>query len=241
MFLQFVGYAALLGWQGGVRADSPDPIRRYEISTGAELAANSMSIYSVMTASLAGDISRDGVRLRAGGGYGTYSYSGARWNGVARTEMQFDGRNSWADILAGYQASIGPWTIKAFVGGAFERHTIAPFDDENLIQGEVVGVKAALETWLRLGDVAFLQTDASWSQPFEAYNVRSRLGYRVTPTISVGLDAAMMGNAAYDSGRGGVFARYEWSGGEASVSAGAAGDRDGVDGSYGALSILFRF
>jgi hypothetical protein len=151
------------------------------------------------------------------------------------------GTQAYGDLLLGGQISIGPWIIKPFVGITGEQHRIAPFDDENPVQGQKTGFKAVLETWLTMGDTAYLQTDFSWSQVFEAYSARTRIGTRLTPSLSAGLEAASVGNMSYSAGRGGLFLRYEWGGGEVSASAGAAGDRSGVDGAYGSLGILLRF
>ena len=49
------------------------------------------------------------------------------------------------------------------------------------------------------------------------------------------------GNAASDSGRGGGFARYEWLGGEMSVSGGISGDIERPRNPYGTVMYLMRF
>jgi hypothetical protein len=226
-------------------AHIPDPKagepRRFEISVGGDATQHSTSVFATMTGSLAGDIREDGWRVRTGGGYGTYSYTSPRWNGAARVPVAFDGLQTYADLLLGYHVTIGPWIVKAYVGGSYERHDLTPFDLENPVHGGRAGVKAVLETWLSIGETAFVQTDTSWSQMFEAYGTRARLGYRLTPSVSVGIEAAAIGNLAHDSGRAGSFARYEWAGGEISVSGGGAGDISGVTGAYGSVGFLVRY
>jgi hypothetical protein len=85
------------------------------------------------------------------------------------------------------------------------QHTLASFDTENDVQGKRGGVKAALETWLSIGNTAFVQTDVNWSEVFNTYSGRLRLGYRLNPAFSLGLEGAAVGNANYDAGRGGAF------------------------------------
>ena len=80
-------------------------------------------------------------------------------------------------------------------------------------------------------------------------SVRSRLGYRVIPTLSLGLegivdhadltgqierlDPRLGSPAAYvASTRLGVFARYEWFGGEVSLSAGNGAQLNEGGGDY---------
>ena len=242
--------AAVLAGFGSLPARAGDPVvfddrvglyDRYEVSAGADATRQSATVYTATTAALFGVLREDGLRLRAGAGYGTYSYSSPRWNGLTRVPVSFEGEQSFADLLVGYQASVGPMIVKLFVGGAMERHVITPFDSENGVQGDRVGLKGALETWLRFGDRAFLQTDASWSSMFEAYSARARLGTALFGQLSAGIEAAAMGNRTYDAGRAGLFTRYEWTGGEISVSGGTAGDRSGLTGGYGSIGIVVRF
>ena len=235
------GLASSVCWADSSTKNLDDLLARYETSAGAEFTAKNISLYSSMIASVSGDVRADGARLRAGGGYGWYAYNGKRWTGATQDTITFDGRQSWAELLIGYQITLGPWIVKAYAGGIQERNAVNPFDADNPQQGGGVGGKVLIETWLRMGEVAFLQTDASWSGVFDAYSARTRLGYRITPALSAGLDAAISGMSVYGAGRGGLFVRYEWTGGEASIASGAAGDRDGMLGGYGSMAVLLRF
>ena len=222
--------------------DGMPPFAWYESSTGADATRASYTLYSSATVTLWRDVRTDGMRLRIGGGYGAYSYASPRWvSPTARAVLNFDGRQAFSDVMLGYHASVGPWLAKIYIGGTYERHDITPFDQENSVQGAKLGVKAALETWLRIGDTGFLQTDTSWSPVFSGYNARARLGWRLSPAFSVGPEVAVMGNATYDAGRAGAFLRYEWDGGEVSFSAGASGDRSEISGPYGSVGFMLRY
>jgi hypothetical protein len=155
---------------------------------------------------------------------------------------------STVDLLVGYHWSSGPLILKGYVGAIQESHQITSrepgllaIDDENGVQGTKVGLKLALEAWYAFGTTGFLQFDSSWSQPFEAYGARLRAGYRLTPSLSAGLEGAALGNANHDSGRAGAFLRWEWTAGELSLSAGAAGDMETVHGGYASVGGLLRF
>lgn len=213
----------------------------YEAWAGADATAHSWSVYGGMASSFQSDIRSDGWRLRSAGGYGAYSYTSPRWNGAARTLKNFDGVQSYTVLLLGYQHTLGPWIVKGFIGATQESHAISPFDTENIVQGGKIGVKGALETWLGMGETAFLQTDMSFSDVFQSYGARVRAGYRINPALSTGLEAAAIGNATYDTGRIGPFMRIEWSAAEVSISGGAAGDQSGVTGPYGSFSLMLRF
>ena len=231
------GYAD--DWSASVELENP--VYKYEAYAGAEATSFSRSFYGGMTTSLSGDIRVDGFRLRSAAGYGTYSYTSPRWNGVARAPVNFSGVQSFTDLMLGYQHAFGPWIVKVFAGGNQDQHVIQPFDTENSVQGAKRGMKAALETWLSIGDIGFVQTETSWSQVFDTYGGRIRAGYRLNPAFSIGLEGAVNGNTVYETGRGGAFARFEWNRGEISASGGMAGDHAGATSGYGTIAVLFRF
>lgn len=234
------GALAVAGdWSTEVELENP--VFKYDAYAGGEATSHSRSFYGGMTASLSGDIRVDGFRLRSAAGYGTYSYTSPRWNGVSRVPMNFSGTQTFTDLMFGYQHAFGPWIVKVFAGGNQDQHLIAPFDTENSVQGQQRGFKAAVETWLNIDDVAFIQSETSWSQVFDTYGGRVRAGLRLNPALSTGLEGAVNGNAAYDTGRLGAFGRFEWSRGEVSASGGVAGDRANVTGGYGTVAVMFRF
>jgi len=214
---------------------------RSETWGGADVGGSAWSLYGGMAYALTGTIASDGWRLRAASTYGDYRYEGPRWDGRENREKRFEGTRASADLMLGYRHSFGPWIVKLFVGGTLDRHEVTPFDEENLVRGDRIGYKAALETWLTLGDRAFLQADASIAQPFSEFAARLRAGYRLSPVWSAGPEVAIFGHDNYGAGRMGAFARYEWVRGEISASGGVSGDRDHAVGSFGTVSVLVRF
>ena len=216
-------------------------VYNYEAWGGAEATSHSRSYYGGMTTALSGDVRTDGFRLRSAAGYGTYSYTSPRWDGQKKTPVHFEGVQSFQDVMLGFQYAMGPWIVKVYAGWTQDQHLLSPFDTKNPVQGKSDGVKGAIETWLNVADKAFVQSEMNWTEVFNTYGGRVRLGYRINPALSMGLEAAANGNAVYDSGRAGSFARFEWSGGEISASGGVAGDRSSVQGGYGSAGLLFRF
>lgn len=239
---------------------------RREAFTGTDVTSDVWLLYSGVTLAPTSDIYADGLRLRATGGYGQYRYQGHRAGDPKGTHRRFAGTVSFAEMLVGYQKRIGDLTAKALAGISAIDHEISPSDPIAagglLTQGMEYGVKGAVELWLNLGSEAWTSVDASWTNAHQTYAGRWRLGYRVMPTISLGLEAALNGNALSGQGvleddsrreplrpqsRAGVFARYEWNGGEISLSVGAAnsaydfGKADGFDEIYGTANWLMRF
>lgn len=231
--------------------EPPSPSRlTYEAAAGADGTGPSWSVYGGLTAALFGDLREDGFRLRASGGYGRYRYTRPYFDRTQRRFVwpEFFGEQTFTDLLIGYQATLGATTVKAYAGMTEERHSIAAgphspiaIDDENAVQGARRGAKIVIETWTRLSDWGFLQVDANWSQPFEAYGGRLRLGHHLDQGWSAGLESAAFGNLNHDGGRAGLFVRYEWTGGEVSASAGIDGDLDRIGGGYASIGALFRF
>lgn len=240
----------MVGADWTVVDERPPPEFQYEGWAGIDGVGASWSGYGGLNAALFGDIREDGWRLRSSGGYGRYRYQRPIYDPIRRRLVwaEFNGEMHFTDMLIGYSQAFGPVIVKAYAGLTEERHVVQPaagsaltFDDENAVQGVGRGLKLALETWVRLGDWGFMQTDVNWSAPFEAYSGRLRGGYRLNPAWSVGLEAAVFGNANHDQGRAGGFLRFEWSGGEVSLSAGAGGDISAVQGGYGSLNAMLRF
>ncbi len=96
-----------------------------------------------------------------------------------------------------------------------------------------------LESWLNVSERLWLALDASFSTLDTNPGLRARVGYRVLPGLSLGLDAsasALIEDAVAPSGdrhryglRAGPMVRYEWQGGEASLTAGLASSIDAAD------------
>jgi hypothetical protein len=148
---------------------------------------------------------------------------------------------TFADLLAGYQASLGGLTIKAFAGATADLHGLDPFDPENDVRGDAIGWKAALEGWLNISPASWAALDLSYGSAHDSFASRLRLGYRLWPRLSVGLEAGAFGNSESESGRGGALLRYEWAGGEISASAGVSGDIERPANPYATLVWLARY
>jgi Cellulose biosynthesis protein BcsS len=179
-----------------------------------------------------GSVQEDGLRLRLVAGYGADRYSGPRAIGGGSHIVTFSGTGSFAEALGGYQQQLGPLTAKVFAGIATADRRIRPDDPETAIHGAGLGGKMALETWLNLGEAAWTSVDLSWGSLYQSYAARARLGWRLTPALSAGLEAGAAGNIECDIIRAGAFVRYELASGEISLSGGATNDklRDGNGG-----------
>jgi hypothetical protein len=191
--------------------------QQFEAWTGAQAYRHVWSAYTGVTIAPFGTIEHDGWRLRIVGGYGADRYAGP-------SGTRFKAATSFADVLAGYHSQLGPLTVKVFAGAAMLDRQIEPDDPVARIRGTDLGGKAALETWLNLGDRAWAAVDLSWASLHQDYSGRLRLGWRLTPGLSSGIEVGAVGNFDADVLRTAAFLRYETASGEVSLTAGVSND-----------------
>lgn len=264
---ELIGLVGLLAGAPADRAQAGDgeaaaSVGWREVWAGVDATESTWLAYSGTTIAPLGGIHDPGLRLRFAGGYGQYAYSGRRRD-LSQPQgwrlRHFEAETAFSDALVGYLWRLGPLTAKGFVGAAGIGHTIAPLDPDNVVDGLEWGAKGVVELWLNIGDDAWASLDASYTTAHESYAARARLGYRILPTLSIGLEAGLNGNAVgsegllssrvtdgyqpidYQNGRGGAFIRYEWYGGELSLSAGVSGDIAEPTTPYATLNWLTQF
>lgn len=237
-------------WETSVEpAAALDPWRA--LSSGITATPKSWVVYASTTIAPFDSLNSDGFRVRAGGGYGVYTYTtrppaanDCRFgNG---TTANIRGRSTFSDILAGYQLQVGALTVKAFAGAAIDTQALAPFDICNANRGRAYGVKGVLETWAELSPKIWLAVDGNWTEAHGGFNAQTRLGFRLTPNLSIGLEEQALGNVAGHQLRSGAFARYAWSWGEAIASGGISSQRFDLrdlrrDDTWASLNIMFHY
>lgn len=245
--------AALLGHTAPANANPELQSSGREVWAGADVSSNVWLVYSGVTFAPWGGMHDEGFRFRAAGGYGEYEYSDrvpSLEPGTTARAVQYHAETYFADFLVGYQKRLGELTAKAFLGVSTISHDISPTDEETIAIGDETGIKGVIELWLNIGQNAWGSLDLSWASAHNTRGARARLGYRVWPKLSVGVEGGINVDAqgecrmdastasgcrsAYDKNvdpsglldyaRAGTFARYEWGTSEASISAGVLGD-----------------
>lgn len=234
-----VGAAAVLLLAAGEARAEPPGWR--EVWAGADVGPQVWLAYSGVTVAPYGHLFADGLRLRAAGGYGGYSYSGERRGAWT----SFRAETAFGEMLVGYLQRVGPLTAKGFVGIAAIEHDIAPEDPENPAQGMELGPKLVIELWLNLSAAAWSSLDLGWTSAHDTAAGRIRTGYRVFEDLSLGLEGAVNANSFGEAARAGLFARYAWDAGEVSVSAGFSGrfleQSNSLESAYTTLNWLGQF
>ena len=229
----------------------------WQVWAGADVSKNVWLVYSGVTVAPWSGMHDDGWRFRSAGGYGEYEYDSTVWDAAVpgSRQQKFNARTYYADVLIGYLKRFGELTAKGFVGASIISHDIEPLDEQALAFGEEVGVKGVIELWLNIGARGWGSLDLSWASAHDTRAARARLGYRIWPNLSLGIEGGVNVDSQaecrvdgsstspcnrlseeldqadlLDYARGGIFARYEWGTGEVSVSAGALGDSFGNGG-----------
>jgi hypothetical protein len=217
-------------------AADPDPASQKfgwrEMWGGADATKDVWLLYSGITlAPLSKDIYSDGLRIRLSGGYGQYRYVGrlidcSQMAGAASLctsrRQRYDVTYSYSDVLFGYYKRLGALTAKAFVGGSMVNHDYAIADPSRNMRGIKFGATGALELWRNVGERAWSSPDLEYTRAHGTGAARWRAGWRVQPALSVGPEVRYDMNDTDESGRAGLFVRYEWVGGELSIATGVA-------------------
>ena len=183
-----------------------------EIFTGLEASNNAISGYLGGGYAFGKGLYEPGWRLRAVGSIGRYDYQGTLFGSGADLATTFDGEGSYGAALIGYQFRSHALFVKMFAGIEAEDQQITPHDPDNSVQGSAVGLKLQAESWLDVSPTTFLSLDASYGTAFQEYWSLARIGYRVGPRLSLGLEGGALGNEEYDAGRGGGFVRLNSAG-----------------------------
>jgi hypothetical protein len=223
---------ALCGAQGHAEEPEAPAPPHVETWSGAEVFRRVWSVYSGATVAPFGGVQDDGFRLRGVVGYADYG----------------EGVTTFGDVLIGYHMQLGPVTIKVF-GGL----TVIQQLPDPSVPGPEYGGKGVLDAWWNITDQAWASADLSFGSTHMDYGGRIRLGWRLWPELSAGLEGGSGGTAQpdgqSDTSRVGAFLRYEWATGEVSISGGwaAEGPRWGrwheaeSPAPFGTVSLLTRF
>jgi hypothetical protein len=226
-----------------------------EFWAGADASSNTWLIYSGTTIAPWSDIYSNGWRFRLASGYGQYTFESTVIAQAFARKEEAKSRFTFTEALAGYHLRLDPLTVKAFAGYAMvncnpEQPDIINRDNgtyefAKICQGSEDGMKGALELWLNIGDKAWSSLDVGYTTAHETGSARVRAGYRVLPTVSIGPELIYNVQEDNENIRAGLFARYEWFGGEISAAAGLARDYyDGEeldDNPYANINLLVQY
>jgi hypothetical protein len=134
------------------------------------------------------------LRVRGGGGHYEYNRTATLSQGV---DYQV------GEAMLGYQIFSGPTRLTLYAGGNVEHHDNP--DPLATVAGTEFGFKAQGELFSSFAPNWYALLLANYSTAFQSYFVLGKLGYKVTNIVSVGPEAAALGNDRYDAVRAGGF------------------------------------
>jgi Cellulose biosynthesis protein BcsS len=203
-------------------ATAEDP--HSEIFTGLEASNNAVSGYLGAGYAFGKGLYETGWRLRAVGSLGRYDYDGTLFGAGANLATTFEGEASYGAALLGYQFRAQALFLKLFAGVEAEDQAITPRDPANSVQGSAAGLKLVAESWLDISPLWFLSADASYGTAFQQYWSLARVGRRLGPRFSLGIEGGALGNEEYDAGRAGGFLKANLRSVEITLSGGFTGN-----------------
>lgn len=195
-----------------------------EFFTGFDASDNAAGFYAGGGYAFGNGLYEEGWRVRAVGSFGRYNYDGTLPSQGSEVPVTFDGEDSFGAALIGYQFRHDALFLKLFAGIEAEDQHIVPHDPHNAVQGSELGLKLQAESWFDLSSRVFLSLDASYGTAFQEYWSLARAGYRLGPSLAVGLEGGALGNEEYNAGRGGGFMRLDFRKVEITLSGGFTGN-----------------
>ena len=208
-FALCVLHAASLSMLGLAGAAEAGESSRIEVFTGFEATDNAESGYLGFGYAFRNGLYESGWRLRAVTSLGRYDYSGSVFGNARQGDIEFDGDSLFGSALLGYQLRAGSLFVKLFAGVEAEDHEIQPRDPQNSVQGSKLGARFVAESWYELSPRWVFSLDAAYGTAFEEYWSLARMGYRLRPRLTIGLEGGALGNQEYDAGRAGGFGRID--------------------------------
>jgi len=238
------------------------PAAKTETWAGGDAFRDVWSLYSGTDIALGGPIVEDGLRLRIVGGYGEYRHACKKLdpNGLKPFVRRCSTPSSFTDALVGYRWQHDAWTFKALAGvatGATAR-VEGGFEVGERWQ---YGGKLSFEVWYHANERLWAALDASYTTLKTSPSAHGRIGYRLTQSLSFGLEGrgigwiedlgGLLGDTRFFAARIGPLVRYEWESGEISLTGGMGviaeypsnvqAGRETSAFPYATANVLFRY
>ncbi|HWK86572.1 MAG TPA: cellulose biosynthesis protein BcsS [Xanthobacteraceae bacterium] len=214
---------------------APVPSRAF-VFGGVDASRNSTFAWAGATAIPFGTLVEDGLRLRAMGGFGGYTY---------RTSATPGGRNSGTissgELMAGYHKSFGATVVTGYLGLDVKRYSLQDADPANQETGTHAGIKAAIELYTRTAASWFMTAYGNVSSVFGNYSARAALHHEIAPGFALGVEGALIGDRRYDEQRAGLVATLTLPKSSLTMAGGVATSADNGTGAYTTISLYAPF
>ncbi len=150
------------------------------------------------TAAPVGTLSESGVRLRANGLGGVYSYYSAN------DKQTVHGTQESGAVFVGYEWVSPAAVFAGYLGVDVRNNTLSIVDTQNSVVGTSVGAKGQIEFYTKPSLRTMVAANASFATNKTAYFARLRGGYLIGPDLYVGPEFVALGDAFFNQERFGA-------------------------------------
>ncbi len=196
LLLMSVVPAAAADWYTGAKPQQPSEDWIVSVDTSTDITTQSSYFGDVLvTAAPVGVLSETGLRIRADGLGGVYSY-------YSQTSNQtIHGRQEGGSALLGYEWVSSSTVFAAYIGADIRNNTLSYADPGNPVIGTSVGAKGQLEFYTKPSVNTVLEANASYATNKTAYFARLRGGYLIGPDLYVGPELVALGDSFFNQER----------------------------------------
>jgi len=199
---------------------------------------NSYAYFGGATA-LNGNLDKNGLLLRVGGGYGQYNYSTP-----AVSTQHADGQVSSTDLMLGYSHHFNKSNfVTLYAGGNYDNYKLDQGDNGNRVAGGKAGGKVQFEAFLNPIKNISITNITNYTSVYNAYWTQTSVGYQFGK-VTFGPEVAFLGNRAFNQQRFGArFSEIKLGALDLYVAGGylKSSGKAGDDGAYTTIGFASRF
>jgi hypothetical protein len=186
-------------WYTGAKPQTPGD--DWIVSVDASTDVTSQGSYFgdvVATGAPAGTLAESGLRVRADGLAGIYSYTSTSTGQTVR------GTQEGGAALVGYAWVTPNASFAAYLGGDVRNNTLSPLDSSNPVVGTSFGAKGQFEAYGHPTASTIIAAQASYATNKTAYFARLRTGYLIGNGLYIGPEFVALGDAFFNQERVGA-------------------------------------
>lgn len=186
-------------WYTGAKPQPPGQDWIVSVDASADITTQASYFGDVtVTGSPIGTLDESGVRLRADGLGGRYSYFSTDRNQTVH------GTQETGVALVGYEWVSPAQSFAAYIGADIRNNKLSIVDPGNPVVGTSVGAKGQLEFYAKPSLQTMVAANVSYATNKTAYFARLRGGYLIGSDLYVGPEILALGDAFFNQERLGV-------------------------------------
>ena len=186
-------------WYTGAKPQTPGD--DWIVSVDASTDVTTQGSYFgdvVVTGAPVGTLAESGLRVRADGLAGHYSYTSTATGETVR------GNQEGGAALIGYAWVSPDMSFAAYLGGDVRNNSLSPADPTNPVVGTTFGAKGQFEAYGKPSALTIIAGQASYATNKTAYFARLRGGYLIGHDIYLGPEFVALGDAFFNQERVGL-------------------------------------